>query len=247
MPQPHVVKRGSRFYFRIAVPLSLLELVGKREIKASLRTSDAMSAKMRGRVLSNRLELLFRELRSMSEISTEVILNRARDYFRVQLSKSLELAFLLPTDSKVDLGREVAGTKLFEAKLREELKYQCFSQSIQSDAFTLLHPTNPDPDAKPSDAFQIACNAILRAKIENARILVARSCRPATVGDQRDSNNSDARYSCIFLDRRATSGVAAPRHCVQAALHLRRRMLRGPLSPGRSALQILDALYIRSP
>ena len=69
--------------------------------------------------MSNRLELLFRELRSMSEISTEVILNRARDYFRVQLSKSLELAFLLPTDSKVDLGREVAGTKLFEAKLRE--------------------------------------------------------------------------------------------------------------------------------
>ena len=151
-------------------------------------------------------------------ISTEVILNRARDYFRVQLSKSLELAFLLPTDSKVDLGREVAGTKLFEAKLREELKYQCFSQSIQSDAFTLLHPTNPDPDAKPSDAFQIACNAILRAKIENARILVARNCRPATVGDQRDSNNSDAWYSCIFLDRRATSGVAAPRHCVQATL-----------------------------
>jgi hypothetical protein len=135
----------------------------------------------------------------MSEISTEVILNRARDYFRVQLSKSLELAFLLPTDSKVDLGREVAGTKLFEAKLREELKYQCFSQSIQSDAFTLLHPTNPDPDAKSSDAFQIACNAILRAKIENARKLVARSCRPATVGDQRDSNNSDARKVAYFL------------------------------------------------
>jgi integrase len=62
MPQSHVVKRGSQFYFRIAVPLPLTKLVGKRELKASLRTSDVMSAKTRGRVLSNGLELLFREL-----------------------------------------------------------------------------------------------------------------------------------------------------------------------------------------
>jgi hypothetical protein len=80
MPQSHVVKRGSQFYFRIAVPLSLTKLVGKREIKASLRTSDAMSARMRGRVLSNGLELLFGELRSMANVSNDVILTRAKDY-----------------------------------------------------------------------------------------------------------------------------------------------------------------------
>jgi len=61
MQQSHVVKRGSQFYFRIAVPLCLtkIKIEGKREIKASLRTSDAMSAKMRRRVLSDALELLF--------------------------------------------------------------------------------------------------------------------------------------------------------------------------------------------
>jgi hypothetical protein len=59
MLQSHVVKRGSQFYFRIAVPLYLTKIEGKREIKASLRTSDAMSAKMRRRVLSDALELLF--------------------------------------------------------------------------------------------------------------------------------------------------------------------------------------------
>src|SRR5580692_974271 len=107
MLQSHVVKRGSQFYFRIAVPLQLTKLIGKREIKASLRTSDAMSAKMRARVLSNGLELLFRELRSMAYVSEADIVNRARDYFKGQLSKCLELALLLPTDPMNDLNFEI--------------------------------------------------------------------------------------------------------------------------------------------
>ena len=111
MSQSHVVKRGFQFYFRIAVPRRLIIFVGRREIKASLRTSDAMSAKMRGRVLSNGLEQLFRELRSMADVSNDVIVNRAKDYFRGELSKSLELAFLIPTDAMTDLDFEIAGTQ----------------------------------------------------------------------------------------------------------------------------------------
>jgi integrase len=171
MSQSHVVKRGFQFYFRIAVPRRLIIFVGRREIKASLRTSDAMSAKMRGRVLSNGLELLFRELRSMVDVSNEVIVNRAKDYFKAQLSKSLELAMLLPTDPLVDMDFEITGTEQLAADMREALKYQHFSPSVQSDARALLNPTNPDAVTKPSDAFRYACNAVLRAKIENARIL----------------------------------------------------------------------------
>src|SRR5450759_1949413 len=173
MPQSHVVKRGSQFYFRIAVPLSLTKLVGKREIKASLRTSDALSAKLRGRVLSNGLELLFRELRSMANVSNDVIVNRAKDYFEAQLSKSLELAFDLPRDPLIDIDFEITGTEQLATKMREALKQQHFSPSVQSDAWALLNPTNPDADKKPSDAFQFACNAVLRAKIESTRILAA--------------------------------------------------------------------------
>jgi hypothetical protein len=173
MLQSHVVKRGSQFYFRIAVPLPLTKLVGKREIKASLRTSDAMSAKMRGRVLSNGLEQLFRELRSMMYVSNEVIVNRAKDYFKVQLSKSLELALLLPTDPLIDIDFEITRTQQLAANMREDLKHQQFSPSVQSDARELLNPTNPGIDTKPSDAFRFACNAVLRAKIESTRILAA--------------------------------------------------------------------------
>jgi hypothetical protein len=173
MLQSHVVKRGSQFYFRIAVPLRLTKLVGKREIKASLRTSDAMSAKMRGRVLSNGLELLFRELRSMSYLSNSDIVNRARHYFQVQLSRYLELAFDLPRDPDIDLDFEITGTQQRTIELREQLSKQYFSQSVQLDAHELLNPTNPALKIKHTDAFHFACNAVLRAKIESTRILAA--------------------------------------------------------------------------
>lgn len=128
MLQSHVVKRGSQFYFRIAVPLSLKKLVSRHEIKASLRTSDAMAAKMRGRVLSNGLELLFRELRSMAYVSNNDIVNRAKDYFEAQLSKSLELTFDLPRDPLIDIDFEIAGTEQRGRVLRQrayELTLRC--------------------------------------------------------------------------------------------------------------------------
>ena len=50
--------------FSNCVPVGLTKFVGRREIKASLRTSDAFAAKMRGRVLSNGLEILFQRLQA---------------------------------------------------------------------------------------------------------------------------------------------------------------------------------------
>ena len=193
MLQSHVVKRGSQFYFRIAVPLPLTKLVGKREIKASLRTSDAMSAKMRGRVLSNGLELLFREMRSMANVSNNDIVNRAKDYFKAQLSKSLELAFDLPRDPLIDVDFEISGTEQLATRMREALKQQHFSHSVQSDARALLNPTNPDMDTKPSDAFQFACNAVLRAKIESTRILAAQ-----LAGEYQETAPTDPWFAGII-------------------------------------------------
>src|SRR5665213_1520875 len=128
---------------------------------------------MRGRVLSNGLEQLFRELRSMSAVSNNDIVNRAKDYFKAQLSKSLELALLLPTDPYTDIDFEITGTQQLATNMREALKQQHFSPSVQLDARSLLNPTNPDADTMPSDAFQFACHAVLRAKIESTRILAA--------------------------------------------------------------------------
>jgi len=47
----------------------------------------------------------------MPNASNDVIVNRAKDYFKAQLSKSLELALLLPTDPLIDIDFEITGTE----------------------------------------------------------------------------------------------------------------------------------------
>jgi integrase len=132
-----------------------------------------MSAKMRGRVLSNGLEQLFRELRSMAYVSTDEIVNRARDYFKVQVSKSLELAFDIPRDPYLDVDVEATGAEQLASNFSKALKHQEFSASVRADALALLCSINPNAVTKSADALQYACTAILRAKIESTRILAA--------------------------------------------------------------------------
>lgn len=95
---PHLVKRGQAFYFRRAVPERLTKVVGSREVKASLRTSNPVTAKIRARVLSTALDISFRVLGGVRMMTNEAILERAKEYFSTSLSKSLEYALLLPTD-----------------------------------------------------------------------------------------------------------------------------------------------------
>jgi integrase len=189
MLQSHVVKRAAHYYFRIAVPLPLTRLLGRREFKVSLRTSDAILAKMRGRVLSNALELIFRRLRPMAEPSTEEILSRARDYFGRQISKSLELAFLLPTDPEIDIDFEIAGARQLATEMQIALSKQQFSASVQSDARELL---NLSTSHTASDAFQLACNAVLRANIENAKL------HAAQLAGQYDRPSGDPWFAGIY-------------------------------------------------
>lgn len=169
----HLVKRGRNYYFRRAIPDDLAKLLVCREIKVSLRTSDAIRGRIRARYLSSTLDLAFRDLRQMTAISNDVIYERAKDYFRKRLSKSLEHAFLLPREEDWDRHAEIAYLHDHEAELRERLVSQNFTPSIQSDALDLLNISNPTPGTKVSEAFQLACNAIARAKIEDARILAA--------------------------------------------------------------------------
>ena len=73
-----VVRRGDTFYFRMAVPRQLAARLGKRELKVSLRTCNPVDAKVRGRVLSNAMDVLFNGLPSMPSVSPQVIKERIR-------------------------------------------------------------------------------------------------------------------------------------------------------------------------
>ena len=61
MPVGHpnnLVQRGRVYYFRRAVPYTLWDRVGRRELKASLKTTELAIAKLRCRKFSNRFEQL---------------------------------------------------------------------------------------------------------------------------------------------------------------------------------------------
>ncbi|WP_170978673.1 site-specific integrase [Afipia massiliensis] len=109
----------------------------------------------------------------MTTISNDVIRERAKDYFKKRLSQSLEHVFLLPLDKTWDRLAGVGYLQDHEAELRARLAEQNFTPSIQSDALGLLDIANLTPAIKASEAFHYACNAITRAKIEDARILAA--------------------------------------------------------------------------
>ncbi|MCP2129184.1 UNVERIFIED_ORG: integrase [Bradyrhizobium japonicum] len=127
-------------------------------------------AKMRARVLSNGLELIFRDIRSMAHATPGAIAKGAQDYFRAQLSKSLELAFLIPKDPALDTEIEIAGAKQLAAEMQADLAKQHFSPSVRSDARELLKSINAETTSKVSEAFWFACVAVLRARIENAKL-----------------------------------------------------------------------------
>jgi len=109
----------------------------------------------------------------MNAISHTDIVACAKDYFKEQLSKALELAFLLPTDPAIDIKCEIDGTRQLATQMQSALSKQHFTPSVQSDAMDLLSLINPNAANRSSDAFKFACNAVLRAKLESTRILAA--------------------------------------------------------------------------
>lgn len=67
--QTHLVKRGSKYYFRARVPADLVTQYGKNEIYFSLRTSDKAEALQRVRIEQLKLDQEFHQRRSLLSAS----------------------------------------------------------------------------------------------------------------------------------------------------------------------------------
>ena len=78
---PRLVRRNGVFYYRMAVPKTLVARVRRQELSASLRTTNAAEAKLSCRSLSNAFDLFFVELHKMPQISQSEIEERIRNYF----------------------------------------------------------------------------------------------------------------------------------------------------------------------
>lgn len=168
-----LVRRGEVYYFRMAVPCHLASRAERSEVKVSLRTSDPLAAKVRVRLLSNALDVLFKGLEVMPQVSKATIDERIKDYFQSCLNRSLEHSHDLRRDRVVVLAKEVAYLRDCVEVMRKELTAHAFSQSVVADATLLLTQITSDTGKPDPEALQYACDAVLRAKIENARILAA--------------------------------------------------------------------------
>ena len=84
-----VERRGDVFYFRMAVPKQWVSTVGKREIKLSLRTCKPTKSRLRGRALSNAMDVLFDGLQYLPSVSPQVIKERSRISFQRLLHREM--------------------------------------------------------------------------------------------------------------------------------------------------------------
>ena len=55
--------RHGCYYFRMKVPVDLQDCLGKRELRASLRTGFLTDAKSKSRLIAGRVQKLFRKIR----------------------------------------------------------------------------------------------------------------------------------------------------------------------------------------
>lgn len=172
--QTHLVRRGNMFHFRIAVPRELVARVGRSEIKTTLRTTDPLTARQRGRVLSSAMEALFEEVRRMPELTRQHVERRVREYFQDCLDRSHELADLLPQDKRSwDRDAEVATLHRRIENLTRALTDRDFSPALEREVLDILHPDEPEAQKGDLDTFRYACALVLKAKIEDATRLSA--------------------------------------------------------------------------
>jgi hypothetical protein len=137
---PHLVLRGTIFYFRMAVPRHLVKMVGRAEISTSLRTVNKREATIRCRYLSNSLEVYFQGLGMQNGPSFQDIDAEIKAYFQRVLNWSLEYTEVFMEDPTLDADVEAAGLPDLIVDYQNQIKSGKFDPVVQSEANDLLAP-----------------------------------------------------------------------------------------------------------
>ena len=170
---PHLVLRGTTYYFRMAVPLHLVKTVGRAEVSASLRTIHRKQATLRCRYLSNSLDMYFEKLMMGQGPSFEEIDVEIKAYFLRALNWSLEFTDVLMDDPTLDREYEAADMPEKIEGYKGQIKSGKFSQDILNDAQEVLAPLLPVGDKADLGALRHASRGVLRARMEQIRRLIA--------------------------------------------------------------------------
>jgi len=168
-----LVQRGRVFYFRRAVPCGLRGQVGRRELKLSLKTTELRTAKLRCRQFSNRFEQLMETVMAMAPLGKDKIEQLIRVFFSDLLSIADGQAYLLPQDDMVDLSAEGEALEADVSAIRTRIAAHSYDGVTRAQAEELLAPLGATRAARSEEDFDAVCNGILRAKLEQRRILAA--------------------------------------------------------------------------
>ncbi len=170
----HLFRRGEMFIFRMAVPRHLWPRIRLREIKGSLKTRDPFTARMRCRSLSNAFERLIDRVAAMPELTYDSIRKLIRDYFQKCLNKSEETAFIIPDDPKIDVDFEVQGMREEIENLQKSLARKQYSPFVKIEAEEILEQAGHSPSSVGIETRDLIRNGVLRAQIEDHRVLIAK-------------------------------------------------------------------------
>lgn len=188
----YLYKRGRVFYFRRGIPRNYKRWFQQREIKFSLRTRDVFTARIRCRKFSNRFEQLMLRVARMPNLTKDNIDSLLRGYFEGLLSKTEELAVMLPDDPAIDLAFEIDELQSERTALNKRIGKRDYDSTTRLDAQDLLETNGYTAPGLGSEEFDAICNGILRARSEQRRIL-----RAMLQGEYENSESLDPLFKGV--------------------------------------------------
>lgn len=170
----YLAKRGSVFWFRMAVPRDLKSRLAFREFSVSLKTSDPIAANQRClRVAANVLQLIAMLQSTMKPLSPEFIRELAKSHLAKEREMVASLALDIPHDRNIDVAFEAQQALDETVSLRSKIMSRPFDALTRSIAATALAEKGFPPKSVRADDFDQLCHGIVRAQIEGLRIYAA--------------------------------------------------------------------------
>ena len=176
----YLVRQPSSYCFRMVVPSDLQELVGKRELRYSLRTGFLSEAKYRARRMAGFTQGLFKRLRrqgTMAELSDADIKKLLADHLQEMLREAeLDRTSKDKPMSRDDLDDYDEMLSLWQAEAREALatnNYKIMSVPRRVNELLAEKGIKVDPD---SISYRKICRELLKADVQYFQVEQARAC-----------------------------------------------------------------------
>ncbi len=110
----------------------------------------------------------------MPELTRQHVERRVKEHLQDCLDRSHELAATLPKDKRSwDREAEIAYLHKRIRNLTDTLTDREFSPALEREVLDIIHPDTPDAGKGDLETFEYACALVLRAKIQDAKLLLA--------------------------------------------------------------------------